>query len=154
MLPFVLNKKQEVMSQIFFCRKLMWIPFHGIYAYVLHMYLTTKKKQTHIVCQFLVVNVYDVYLSFRCIKLNKDEGVDKGRGKGIRGVEGRGAGVEGTGRGIGGGESGEIWREMFFLLENSEKMANNNTVLGLRVILRSTKGNMHLCVDYFVIRST
>ena len=69
-------------------------------------------------------------------------------------MEGRGAGVEGTGRGIGGGESGKIRREMGFLLENSEKMANNNTVLGLRIILRSTKEKMHLCVDYFVIRPT
>ena len=63
-------------------------------------------------CQFLVVNEYDAYLSFRCVKLNKDEEVDKGRGKGIqgwkRGWRGRGAGVEGAGR----GERGRgVWKD-------------------------------------------
>ena len=82
------------------------------------------------------------------------------------GVEGVESGVEGTESGVEGAGSGdrgvgyEVWslerlgREMDFFIENSEKMADNNTVLGLQIILRSTKGNMHVCVDLFVTRPT
>ena len=49
------------------------------------------------------------------------------------GVEGAESGVEGAGSGDrGGGESGKIGAgKLIFFIENSEKMADNNTVLGL-----------------------
>ena len=66
------------------------------------------------------------------------------------GVEEAGSGGRGSGD-RGGGESGKIGAgNCFFFIENSKKMA----VLGLYVILWSTKKNMHICVDYFVTRPT
>ena len=66
------------------------------------------------------------------------------------GVEG--AGIEGAGYGVGSLE--RLGREIDIFIENSEKMADNNTVLGLYIILRSTKGNIHVCVDLFITRPT
>ena len=44
---------------------------------------------------------------------------------------GRGCGIGDRGGGIWGGESGKIGAGNLFFIENSEKMADNNTVSGL-----------------------
>ena len=72
------------------------------------------------------------------------EGRNRGwRGRN-RGWKGRGAGVEGA------GSLERLGREIDFLNRKFREMA----VLCLKVILRSTKENMHICVDYFVTRPT
>ena len=84
--------------------------------------------------------------------------MDRGYGDNVGGIGGGGGGIGGGGGGVEGAGSGDrgggslerFGREIDFLIENSEKMA----VLGLKVILRSIKENMHICVDYFVTRPT